>query len=51
MIDQKLEDAYFDHVMARVRRGIIDCEEPREDESYDAFMLRKLSEQESEVPE
>lgn len=49
-IDQRLMDAYDAMVIGRVRRGIIDCEEPREDETVEAFMRRKLAEAGIEVP-
>lgn len=49
-IDQTLMDAYLDYGEDMVRRGIIDCEMPGDDESVEDWMRRKLREAGREVP-
>lgn len=50
-IDQRLMDAYLDYVQSPAMSGLLDCEMPREDESVEDWMRRKLREAGQEVPE
>lgn len=49
-IDQELMEAYLDYGEDMVRRGMLDCEMPHDDEAVEDWMRRKLREAGREVP-